>query len=240
MQDINLRTELEKAQQEFEQQRLIREVEHILSRESGTETDISFRIQSNQSGTDSNAIPRNISLFLDQEKIFDLASIETICTRFRLRFLDSSLFKGEIPAEAIRRVKRLESTTGLRFERFRIIAPAERFHLKDSTKDPILMLELPNGRFYYIYQWGNDLRWYQHLLKYPFRHMGTLAVSSIVLGLIISLLVPSQFESVKAEFFYRFFMFSMTSALVMTLAIITGIMYSKDFSENVWNSRFIR
>lgn len=236
MQDINLRAELEKAQQELEQNRLIREVETWLSFESVAESDIAHRIQNERDGDMAALV---VSL-LDQNKIFDLQTIEAICTRFRLRFLESTMFKGDIPAEAIRRVKRMEAATGLRFERFRIIAPAERFHLKDSTKDPILMLELPNNRYYFIYQWGSDMKWYQHFLKYPFRHMGTLAITSITLGLLISLLVPSQFESIKAEFFYRFFMFSMSSALVMTLAIIVGIMYSKDFSENVWNSRFIR
>jgi len=237
MQDINLRSELEKAQLEFEQHLLIREVEKILSAESGTEHAISSRIKTNREPI---ALPRQMVALLDHNDIFDIESIETICTRFRLRFLESSLFKGDIPADAIRNIKHIESTRGIRFERFRIIAPEERFQLIDSTKDPILFAELPDGRYYFIFQWGNDPRWYQRILKYPFRHIGTLAASSSVLGLLVALLVPSQFESWQAEFFYRFFMFSMSSCLVMTLAIIAGIMYSKDFSENVWNSRFIR
>lgn len=84
------------------------------------------------------------------------------------------------------------------------------------------------------------MSWKEHILRYPFRHMGTLASTSLVVGALIALLVPVQFSDTKAEFFYRFFMFSMSSALIMTLAIIVGIMYSKDFSENVWNSKFLR
>jgi len=237
MQDINLLQELEQAQIEFEQNAVIREVEAILHQDLAAEQNISARIQ--------RGIGTNTSRFgglerLDSKRRFDIETIEKICTKYRLRFLESDLFKGDIPSEAIREVKRLESSLGMRFDRFSVIAPAERFDLKDSTKDPILMAELPNRQFYYIFQWGDDMKWYQEILKYPFRHIGALAASSSLLGLIIAFLVPSQFEALQAEFFYRFFIFSMTTCLVMTMAIITAIMYSKDFSENVWNSRFIK
>lgn len=236
MQNINLLDELEKAQIEFEQLQIIQEVESILKQESHAEQFVASRI----SGRNTNpSLLVNLSM-LDQNKMFDLQSIEQLCTNFRLRFLDSKLFKGEIPAEAVREVKRIESASGLTFNRFKIIAPEERFNLADSTKDPILMAELPNGKYYYIFQWGNDLAWYQRILKYPFRHMGTLAASSLAIGLLIALLVPSQFADMKSEFFFRFFMFTMSSSLIMTLAIIVGIMNSKDFSENVWNSKYIK
>lgn len=237
MQDINILEELEKVQVELRQRDILNEAQSILTYEVGTEQSIISRIRN---ASDEQTKPAHLIQLLDQARIFDLKAIESICTKFRLRFLDSSLFKDEIPAEAIREVKRLEAMTGFQFDSFHIIAPSERFKLKDSTKDPILLAELPNGKYFYIYQWGNDMSWYQHLLKYPFRHMGTLTVSALMIGALITLLVPMQFEDFKAEFFYRFFMFSMTSALVLTLAIITGIMYSKDFSENVWNSKFLR
>lgn len=238
MQDINLRSELEKAQQEFEQHLLIKEVEKILSAESGREHSIESRIRTSERHT--RGLNTSVISKLDSSAVFDIESIEALCTKFRLRFLESSLFKGSIPAEAVRRIKHMESSKGIRFSRFRIIAPAERFRLIDSTRDPMLLAELPDGRYYFIFQWGNDLRWYQRILKYPFRHIGTLAATSTALGMLITLLVPSQFESLQAEFFYRFFIFSMSSCLLMTLTIIAGILYSKDFSENVWNSRFTR
>lgn len=237
MQDINLKSELEKAQVELSQNAILTEVRQMLNADATEEALISERIYNNAI---SNGVDSILTELLDPSLIFNIEAIEATCTKFRLRFLESSLFKGEVPAEAIRKVKRIESTTGLRFTKFSIIAPAERFKLKDSTKDPILLAELPNGRFYYIYQWGDDMSWREHLLRYPFRHMGTLALTSITFGALIALLVPMQFADGKAEFFYRFFMFSMSSALIMTLAIIIGIMYSKDFSENVWNSKFLR
>jgi hypothetical protein len=236
MQDINLLEVLERVQLDVEQNRIVKQAESILNNESKAERFIAGRIYGKQK-LDGNAIKLEM---LDTKRMFDQESIEKLCTDYRLRFLESTLFKDEVPSEAIREIKRIEYSTGVVFERFKIVAPKERFHLVDSTKDPILLAELPNGKYYYIFQWGNDLEWYQRFLKYPFRHMGTLATTSIVLGLLIALLVPSQFENAQSEYFFRFFMFSMSSCLVMTLAIITAIMYSKDFSENVWNSRFIK
>lgn len=237
MQNIDLLHELEKVQVELEQNAVLREVESILNDEHTAELEISSRLSKThrKSGLDWNWIE-----LLEDQRTFHPETIEHICTRFRLRFLDSELFKGDIPAEAIREVKRIEGQTGVTFEAFKVIAPAERFDLKDSTKDPILMAELSNGQFYYIFQWGDDMAWYQHILKYPFRHIGALAATSSVIGLLVAFLVPSQFEAAQAEFFYRFFMFSLSTCLVMTLSIIVAIMYSKDFSENVWNSKFIR
>ena len=237
MQNINLLQEMEHAQLEFEQNEVVRQAEAILNLAMETEWSISGRIATGFRGS---SHQHNWLHRLDSKRRFSQQTIERICTKYRLRFLESALFKGDIPAEAIREVKLIEGQLGIQFEGFKIIAPAERFHLKDSTKDPILVAELPNGQFYYIYQWGDDMKWYQHLLKYPFRHIGALAATSGALGLVVAFLVPSQFEAIQAEFFYRFFMFSMTTCLIMTLAIITAIMYSKDFSENVWNSKFIR
>jgi hypothetical protein len=228
--------EMESMQIEYDQLLVVEQAISILNQEVSSERSIATRIDSGSSEFQEN-FP--ISK-LDHSRMFHSQTIEKICVKYRMRFLESTLFKGEIPVEAVREIKHLEQQLGITLEKFKVIAPSERFKLKDSTKDPVLLAELPNGRYYYIFQWGDDMKWYEHLLKYPFRHMRALAISSIIVGLLLAVIVPSQFELLKAEFFYRFFIFSMTSCLVLTLAIITGIMHSKDFSENVWNSKFIR
>ncbi len=237
MNDINLLEEMANAQMEFEQSCLINEVKSLLESDSTNEISIADRISK---GSSLSQDKFGWIKKLDETRKYNAESIEKICIRFRLRFLESDLFKGDIPSEAIREVKRIESSIGTTFSTFKIIAPQERFNLKDSTKDPILMAELPNGQFYYIFQWGDDMKWYEEILKYPFRHIGALAATSSAIGLLVAILVPSQFEVVHSEFFFRFFMFSMTTCLIMTLSVITAIMYSKDFSENVWNSKFIK
>ena len=236
MPDINLKAELEKAQVELSQNAIVREVQQLLNADAVNESLISDHIYNKSI---SNGVDSVIAELLNPSLIFDIEAVEAICTKYRLQFLDSTSFKGGVPAEAIRKVKHIESSTGLRFTKFRVMALAGRFRLKTNKKDPMLFAELPNGRFYFICQWDDALNLSQRLLQYPYRHMGILAAISIPLGALIALLVPMQFTDGKAEFFYRFLMFSMSSALIMTLAIITGIMYSKDFSKNVWNNKFL-
>lgn len=237
MQNINLKAELEKQQEFVDQNALVAEAKSILEDNVSREHSIAQRITEGTLGTSSESFDHSR---LDKARIFDTEAIERLCTKFRLRFLDSTLFKGEIPSEAIHQIRHIESNIGIKFSTFKVVAPSERFRLKDSTKDPILLAELPNGRHYFIYQWGDDMKWYQSILKYPMRHFGTLTMSALALGALITVLMPTQFEQGQAEFFYRFFLFSMSSALILTLVLITGIMYSKDFSENIWNSKFLK
>jgi hypothetical protein len=235
-QRINLRHELEERQVEINQTRVLNQALDILRGEAYAEIGISKRLTRGESHESS---ARDWIVRLDDRKCFDLSIIEQIAIKYRLRFLEGERFKGDVPPSAIRKIKRIESAHGIQFLGFKILAPSERFRLKDSRKDPILFAELPNGQYYFVYQWGDDMKSYEYLLKYPFRHIGALAASSSVLGFLVAFLVPSQFEAHYAEFFYRFFMFSMTTCMFMTLAIIVAIMFAKDFSENIWNSRYL-
>ena len=44
---------------------------------------------------------------LDKKNIFKLNEIKNTCTKYRLRFIDSQFYKGEIPYEAILKIKDL-------------------------------------------------------------------------------------------------------------------------------------
>src|SRR5690606_5897121 len=45
---------------------------------------------------------------LQQDRIYNLNDIKRVCIKYRLRFLDTSYFKGEFPYEAISEIKKLE------------------------------------------------------------------------------------------------------------------------------------
>ena len=48
--------------------------------------------------------------YLDQENIYHIDEIKKICIDYRLRFLDTKYFKGQIPQEAIVKIKKLEQS----------------------------------------------------------------------------------------------------------------------------------
>ena len=88
----------------------------------------------------------------EQYRIFSMETIEKICVRYRLRFLDLELFKGEVPEAARLELSALESRYRTRFRRLRIIAPGEFFELGYIDKDPILLAELSKDKYLFIHK----------------------------------------------------------------------------------------
>lgn len=181
---------------------------------------------------------------LDGDLIFSQEVIQKICTKYRLRFLNSTLFAGDIPVEAMFKIKDLERNINHTFTTFSVLAPESRFKLKDSTEDPILFADLGNGEYYMIHKWGNDMGWYRNLLNFPARNITTLALSSVIAGLLTVLLLPgSLFPEVMWESSYtsilgKVYLSFIVSGLFFVSALIIGILRSKEFSEDIWNSKY--
>lgn len=183
------------------------------------------------------------SLFEDKN-LFTLGEIATIAAKYRLRFLSSDLFKEDIPLEATFKIRDLENKHNIKFNEFRILAPSSKFSLKDSKEDPLLFATLGNDTFYFIHKWGNDFNWSRKLLSFPFQNIKNLGISSIILGLLIAFLTPdrllpvtewqSTFVSVLATVYFSF----ICSGFIFVSSLIFGIISEKEFSEDVWNSKY--
>ena len=87
---------------------------------------------------------------LETNKIFHLEQIKTICIDYRLRFLDSDIFKNEIPEEAISKIRMLEKAHNTSLNGFKIIAPSKAFHLLNYD-DPLLFVPMGNDYYYLIH-----------------------------------------------------------------------------------------
>ena len=48
---------------------------------------------------------------LETARIYHLEQIKKICIDYRLRFLDATYFKGEIPPEAVSKIKQMEGSS---------------------------------------------------------------------------------------------------------------------------------
>ena len=80
------------------------QVRQILEYDDNLESSIEERL--NQK---SNITSNNFDLdFLETSQIFHIEQIKKICTDYRLRFLNTRYFKGEIPKTAISKIKKLE------------------------------------------------------------------------------------------------------------------------------------
>ena len=84
---------------------------------------------------------------LETDKIYHVQQIKEICIDYRLRFLDSSYFKNDIPEEAISKIKYLEKEHNATLEGFKIMAPSKLFQLKNYD-DPLLFAPIGNDYYY--------------------------------------------------------------------------------------------
>lgn len=178
---------------------------------------------------------------LDPKRIYGVDEIKKVCVDYRLRFLDAKYFKGEIPYEAIAKVKRLQKDQNQEITGFKIIAPAPMFRLQEKDKDPLLFVNLGNGLYYLIHKWGGEISAWRKALVYPFRSFESLFKSIVALAFIIAMSVPSEVMMGPKDttsmhirvifFFYLFLAFSGLTALY-------GFSRMKNFSVALWKSKY--
>ena len=208
----------------------------IWSNDNTAELEIKNRIK-NQSGSASKLV--DISL-LEPENIYSIGDIKELCVKYKLRFLDTKLFKNEIPIEAIQKIKRLENK-GLNFSQFKIIAPEKLFKLGDCNEDPLLFAPIGNDNFYLIHKWGNDLAWYRKLISFPYRKLETLVLTIFLLSLMVTAIIPSHYISAEINTSYfsgsRFLLLIWMGILFCGIASYIFFAFNKSLSNISWNSR---
>lgn len=176
---------------------------------------------------------------LDPERLYHIDHIQQLATKYRLRFLESARFKGEIPHQALAVMNRLEGKTPS--GNYFILAPESLFVLDEKDKDPLLFMKLSQTSYYLVHQWGNDLHPLRSLLVWPTRNFKNLLICILALALLISTTFPEQWMGVPAGgptwtmrgilFFYSLFGISALTALY-------GFSRMRDFSTNLWNSPY--
>lgn len=174
---------------------------------------------------------------LESSKIYHIDEIKQICIDYRLRFLDTTYFKGSIPAEALSKIKSLEKQHNLEIKGFKIIAPSKLFKLEDKD-DPLLFAPIGNGYHYLIHQWGNDLHPLRKFLMWPFKSIVNLAILVLLMSFITTLMIPdglfSKSNSNAQFWILNFFMFKCIASVV----IFYGFAMGKNFNPAIWNSKY--
>ena len=212
---------------------ILDEVYELLRQDQESEDRITANISGNM------LIPENDFDFdlLETKNIFHIDQIKNICINYRLRFLDTKYFKGQIPAEAISKIKRLEKEHNTEIKGYKIIAPSKLFKLEDKD-DPLLFAPIGNGYYYLVHKWGNDLNSLRRILVWPFKNIINLSVLVVLMSYLATLLVPEGLfskSSSTAEFWIIFFfMFKSIAAVV----IFYGFALGKNFNPAIWNSKY--
>ncbi len=174
---------------------------------------------------------------LDNDKIFHLNTIRKICIDYRLRFLDIKYFKGEIPSEAIDKIKQLENDHNKNLNNFKIMAPSIMFRLK-KTDDPLLFVPLGDNYFYLIHKWGNDLAPLRKIRMWPFLSIKNLLFTLLFASYIITLITPMSIftNNPDSSDFWILFLFMFKA--VVSIVLFLGVALGKNFNPKIWNSRY--
>lgn len=175
---------------------------------------------------------------LESRNVYHISHIQKICIDYRLRFLDSSYFKNEIPFEAIQKIKNLEQEHETELKGFKIMAPSKLFKLENAD-DPLLFAPIGNGYYYLIHKWGNDLSPFRKLAMWPFKCFENFMLTVFLTALLTTSLVPNGFfmdpENSGTEFFLLFiFMFKWIGGV----ALYYGFAKGKNFNEAIWKSKY--
>lgn len=213
---------------------LLAEVNMILLKDDEKDAEIINRLTADEGGVDENNFKTGI---LDPNRIYHLSDIEKICINYRLRFLNSALYKAELPYETLIKIKELEREHDISLKGFKLMAPASVFKLKNAD-DPLLFAPIGNDYYYLIHSWGRDLHPFRKLLMWPFRHLENFMIFLFLLSLFFTKLIPAGMfspENNTTEFFILFlFMFKWLTGL----SIFYGFKKGKNFSSAIWRSTF--
>jgi hypothetical protein len=218
---------------EISESDLLAEIKNIFDHNDRKDASIISQLQSS-SERDHNALDLDL---LDTDRIFHLDHIKAICIVYRLRFLDSKLFKGSVPYEAAIKIKELEKEHKTVIEGFKIMAPSKLFKLENAD-DPLLFAPIGNGYYYLIHKWGNDLSPYRKLAVLPFKSFENLMILTALVSFFASFLVPKgllSIETSEVQFLLTFlFMFKSVAAVVLYYSFAAG----KNFNSVIWDSKY--
>jgi hypothetical protein len=231
---VNLQQELRKQQKKLSEP--IHELIDLLNQAAANDKEVLLRL-SQEAKENSTA---NSHVNLDKNRIFTLDTINEICIKYRLRFLDSKHFKGEFPYAAIAEINKFEKEHKLKIGQFKLLAPAKLFNLEDSNEDPLLFAQIGPQQFYLLHQWGKDLKWYRALVNFPLRSIYAFFLSSILFAALVAISFPFDWLNVNrdGEMIFRFWLTTHFTIAFFFFFLFLGSLSNSNFSDCSWNSKY--
>ncbi len=225
----------------FDQQtgNLLEEVGHIFSFSERREKEVMHHF-----GQDASiATGKNAQFQIAQEnQFFSEKQLKNTCVKYRLRLLSSKLYSGEVPYEVVSAIKSYEHRHPDKEIHFHILAPSAFFLQDDEYKSPLLFASLGSEPYEMICQWGKKRPFYSEFLRYPFRDIRCLVISSLITGFIIAvitgLLGLANGDTLFKSILYKVPLLILTSGGFSTGALIYGLVTQTDFSSDNWNKEY--
>lgn len=233
---INLQKRLIRLREkEVSEDQLLEEIKKLLNPEDENDQQILDRLLAGElSENGKNKFDFDL---LESDRIFHISQIKKLCIQYRLRFLNTKYFKGELPPGALKAVKDLEIKHGIRLKGFSMIAPASYFKLENAD-DPMLFTPMGNNYFYLIHKWGNDIHPFRKIIMWPLKNLETLISFSFIASFLLTFVIRELFFSPYQATSEFLILFLYTFKSVLALLFFYGFSLGKNFSSGNWNSKF--
>lgn len=211
---------------------IMKEVKDILAENDAERACIKETIES-----PSDEIPNLDIDLLESDRIYHIDDIRKLCITYRLRFLDSHFFKGEIPEEAISKIRQMERDHDTKLDGFKVVAPSKLLKLENAD-DPLLFVPMGNDYFYLIHKWGNDLHPMRRLLMWPYKNFENLVFAVFVLSILFTAIFPMELltKQVNTQEYLMLFLFMFKA--VGGIVLFYGFAKGKNFNNAIWDSRY--
>lgn len=138
---------------------------------------------------------------LNPEKIFSERDIKNCCVKFSLRFLNSKIYKAEMPYDAHIKKTAFEIETG-QILNFMMLTEASNFTSSYPSTQQLLFADIGNGEYYFIHQWGRELSPYRKIASLPYRNIEYLFLYIVLLSAILTVVTPTTFLTTKPNIDY--------------------------------------
>ena len=183
---------------------------------------------------------------LDEKKIFRKEEIKNCCTYYRLKFLDSQLFHGEFPYEALLKIKDLNRLHRKDMKHFKILSTAGAFTHNDAKQGALLFAQTICGNYYLIHHWGEKIKWNRKITHFPLRNFESLFICVLLFTLLFTLITPTTMITsdthVQQEYFnmYRIALFFHFFILTASMVVFRFFAHRLYFSSNEWDTLKIK
>lgn len=168
--------------------------------------------------------------------VFSENAIKKIATNYRLRFLDSDMYKPQIPELAFVKARRLEETYGTKFDTYKILAPEKSFDT-ETAKDPLIFAQIAEKKYIFIHKWGNDLSRFRKVSRWPIRTPYHFAFTVFTfLFLLTSLFAPEANPGSNSVLSPKFVFFFTGLIMAISSSVYAFLAFQKNFSCYVYNS----
>ena len=172
---------------------------------------------------------------MESKNIFHKKTIRKICVMYRLRFLDSNLFKGDYPKNITSIISSLEKSHNTKLKDFMIMAPSKLFKIK-SPDDPILFVPIGNDYYYLIHKWGKEFNLLRKLIVLPFKNIDNLTIFSILVSVVFALIGKLIMPSLTISEVFILFLFLVKGFIFIFFYLF--FLTRRNFSESIWNSKY--